>query len=44
METEKITRQTAQVANEKVKVSSCKLANLKLTTYIICRQTTNQLN
>jgi hypothetical protein len=41
METVKIIRQTA---GEKVKVSSCKLANLRLTTYIIRNQATNQLN
>lgn len=35
MKTVKNIRQTSPRTNEKIKVSSCKLANLKLTTYII---------
>ena len=30
-------KNTASAANGKVKVTSCKLANLKLTTYIVVR-------
>ena len=45
MKTVKIAHQTAaQNTSGKVKVSSCKLANLKLTTYIIRSQATTNLN
>jgi hypothetical protein len=44
METVKNDKQMTQKASEKLKVSSCKLANLKLTTYVISRPTSPSLN
>ena len=38
MGTEKEIRSKAQGANGKVKVGYCQMANLKLTTYVICKK------